>query len=405
MRRTLVLVATVALLSGAALDAGAPAGAATRRPSVSAVRATSGTTAGGTRLTVTGLHFAHVRAVNFGSTHGTKVRVLSSSKLQVTSPAHVAGLVNVTVRTTAGTSALRRADHFQFIAPPTVTGVSPATGDAAGGTRVTVSGRGFTGVTAVRFGVAAGTGVKLLSSTKLQVTAPPHPSGTYDLHVVNRYGSSRATSVDRFHYATSFTTQASVGLDQTLPVTACGLRPGTSAKVDLDGSPLATVSVDSTGVARANIPISGGLVADGQHQLHLAGTDGSGAPVAFSAPVLVDSTAPTLSDVAVSTPDAHPGDTITLSAHITDEGGAQFAVMEVDAVPPTSAATPCPSAKSAAHLESGTVNDGIWSMSCVIPDTATAGTYQLAPWASDVAGNWGFFTDDPGTTFTISAAP
>ena len=36
---------------------------------------------------------------------------------------------------------------------------------------------------------------------------------------------------------------------------------------------------------------SGGLVADGQHQLHVAGTDGSGAPVAFSAPVLVDSTA------------------------------------------------------------------------------------------------------------------
>ena len=63
--------------------------------------------------------------------------------------------MNVTVTTPNGTSARRRAsDQFTYNAPalPTVTGVSPTSGPAAGGTSVTVSGTNLTGATAVDFG-------------------------------------------------------------------------------------------------------------------------------------------------------------------------------------------------------------------------------------------------------------
>ena len=60
--------------------------------------------------------------------------------ITATTPAHALGTVDVTVATGVGTSATSAADEFTYANLPVVTGVSPSTGSAGGGTSVTVTG-------------------------------------------------------------------------------------------------------------------------------------------------------------------------------------------------------------------------------------------------------------------------
>ena len=57
------------------------------------------------------------------------------------------------VMTPEGTSPATPADEFSY--EPTLTGLSPRYGPAAGGTSVTITGTNFTGATAVTFGTKA----------------------------------------------------------------------------------------------------------------------------------------------------------------------------------------------------------------------------------------------------------
>ena len=75
------------------------------------------------------------------------------------------GTVDVTVTTPGGTSATSPADQFTYVAAPTVTGLSPTSGPAAGGTLVTITGTGFTGATAVDFGTTPATSFTVVSDT------------------------------------------------------------------------------------------------------------------------------------------------------------------------------------------------------------------------------------------------
>jgi hypothetical protein len=192
------LVAVVALGALVALPVLAlPASAATK-PAVTKVGPTHGSTAGGSVVTVTGTGFSHVTAVLFDSTKGTKVTVLSSKSLTVTSPKHVAGTAAVRVVTTAGTSPKSKADHFLYAVPPTVSGITPVQGPLAGGTKVTVTGKNFTGVTGVTVGKTAVTWQTV--SGKLVITTPAHIAGTPDVRVTNAGGTTPIVTVDKFTY-------------------------------------------------------------------------------------------------------------------------------------------------------------------------------------------------------------
>jgi hypothetical protein len=84
-------------------------------------------------------------------------------------------------------------------ARPVVTAISPARGRVAGGTVVTITGRSFTGVTAIRTGTVAMTSVSCSSSTRCTaVTA--RGTGTKDVRVVAAGGTSAAVAADRFTY-------------------------------------------------------------------------------------------------------------------------------------------------------------------------------------------------------------
>lgn len=77
---------------------------------------------------------------------------------------------------------------------PTVSTVSPATGGAAGGTSVTITGTNFWNITGVTFGGTAATNVRRTSTTTLTCTAPAHAAGAVNVVVTNSGGSGTKTN-------------------------------------------------------------------------------------------------------------------------------------------------------------------------------------------------------------------
>jgi len=187
-------------------------------PVVTGVLPVKGPTSGGTVVTVTGTGFTGATAVRFGTTAGTSLTVNSSTKITIRSPAHAAGIVDVRVTTVGGTSTTSAADGFTYAALPTVTSISTASGPTSGGTTVIITGTGFTGATAVKFGTtpsfsasssgsnnqdskASGSILHVGSSgTQITVTSPAHAAGIVDVRVTTPGGTSAIVAGDKFTY-------------------------------------------------------------------------------------------------------------------------------------------------------------------------------------------------------------
>jgi hypothetical protein len=186
---------------------GGPTTGTTAVPTVTGISPTSGQAAGGDTVTVTGTGFTGATGATFGTVAASAAPVVASdTSLTVTSPPGTAGTtVDVTVTTPAGTSAATAADQFTYAAAtavPAVKGVSPTSGQAAGGDTVTVTGTGFTGATGATLGtVAASAAPVVASDTSLTVTSPPGTAGTtVDVTVTTPAGTSAATAADQFTY-------------------------------------------------------------------------------------------------------------------------------------------------------------------------------------------------------------
>jgi hypothetical protein len=142
-----------------------------------------------------------VTAVTFGSLAAQQYTVNSATSITATSPNYKsAGTVDITITTYSGTSATSSADQFTF-GNPTVTGISPSAGPVAGGTSVTITGTGFTGVTKVMFGSITASSYTVNSATSMTVTSPAGSAGTVDIKITNAAGQSQASSADQFTYA------------------------------------------------------------------------------------------------------------------------------------------------------------------------------------------------------------
>jgi len=84
-------------------------------PAVTGVSPASGTTAGGTVVTITGTGLGVATGVSFGGAAG-KVTADSGTQITATSPPGQ-GTVDITVTTPAGTSAATRVDRFTYLSP------------------------------------------------------------------------------------------------------------------------------------------------------------------------------------------------------------------------------------------------------------------------------------------------
>jgi len=101
------------------------------------------------------------------------VVVVSDTELQVLSPTHQTGVIDVFVVDPDGSS---NALPFTYLAA-TVTAVDPPTGPMAGGTLVTITGACFTGATNVLFGNTPATRFTVISDTQVTAISPAEFSG------------------------------------------------------------------------------------------------------------------------------------------------------------------------------------------------------------------------------------
>jgi IPT/TIG domain len=167
-------------------------------PSITTVSPSSGVPGGGTSVTITGNSFSGATGVSFGANQSSAFTVNSNTSITATSPAGTAGSrVDITVTGPGGTSTTLPADQFTY--GPQVTGLSPSTGPAAGGTTVTITGSGLSNASSVSFGGAVGS---VISNTDTSITTvAPAGTGTVDVQVTTPNGVSPVSSSDRFTYS------------------------------------------------------------------------------------------------------------------------------------------------------------------------------------------------------------
>jgi IPT/TIG domain/Divergent InlB B-repeat domain/Subtilase family len=165
-----------------------PDGPGTPPPTVSSVAPASGTTRGGTLVTIEGTGLEDPLYVRFGEAHAV---IVSSSEESVTveTPAHVPDLVDITVTDRLGIrSATSSADRYEYTVPmPNIASIAPDEGPTSGGATVTLKGTNLGEVEYVAFG---GSYASVLDSEdgELTVLTPSHESGAVELSVVGPYG-------------------------------------------------------------------------------------------------------------------------------------------------------------------------------------------------------------------------
>ncbi|MBN1417467.1 MAG: IPT/TIG domain-containing protein, partial [Planctomycetes bacterium] len=167
-------------------------------PQVLAVAPGSGPAAGGTAVTIDGEAFRAGAAVAFGGVSATNVTLVSATRITCTTPPHAPGIVAVAVTNADGQSAALPA-AFEFIPPPEVSGISPASGPTAGGTAVEITGSGFRAGAVVLLGGASASNVVVASATRITCTTPVHGAGIVAVVVQNADGQS-ATLAAGFQY-------------------------------------------------------------------------------------------------------------------------------------------------------------------------------------------------------------
>ena len=213
------------------------------------------TAAPGTPVAITGTNFNGVSSVKFGTVEVSSFTVGNANTIFTTVPLTPAGAaggaVDVTVTNSSGTPSTgdpSSADNWTWNATPVVTGMSSATGNEA--STVTITGRGFTGATAVNFGSVPATAYNVVSDTSITATVPVTPSAgaTADVSVVGANGLSQpplvATANDWTWAARPIITSMSANSgaeNNVITVTGQNLSGIRSVTVDI-GTPLAAKS-------------------------------------------------------------------------------------------------------------------------------------------------------------------
>jgi hypothetical protein len=155
-------------------------------PTVGGVAPASGTSLGGTTVTITGTNFIAGARASFGGTQATSTTVTNATTITAVTPAHTAGVVDVVVTNPDNQFGTLAASYtYNAAAAPTVTSTSPNTGTTGGGTPVTITGTNFASGATVTFGGTAAASVQFVSATQITVTTPAKSAGAVAVVVTN----------------------------------------------------------------------------------------------------------------------------------------------------------------------------------------------------------------------------
>ncbi|WP_280307711.1 IPT/TIG domain-containing protein [Nocardia abscessus] len=160
-------------------------------PALASVVPGSGPATGGNTVTLDGTGFTGATAVRFGAITATSYTVVSDTRITAMAPAATAGPVAVTVATAGGTS---NSALYAYLAAPTLTSVVPNSGPTTGSDTVVLTGTGFTGTTAVRFGPNSAVSFSVVSDSLISAVAPAGIAGPVAVTVTTAGGTSNGVS-------------------------------------------------------------------------------------------------------------------------------------------------------------------------------------------------------------------
>jgi hypothetical protein len=195
-------------------------------PTLTLLNPSSGPTAGGNSVILTGTNFTGATDVQVGTSDltlcgsGSCFTIDSDTQITVTMPANVPGNVNVNVTTPGGTTTSLT---YIYVAPaPTVTGVSPNEGALGGGNTVALTGTGFEAagtpiVTQVTVSTTPPTTITaspcgssptapcftVISATSITIGFQPGGTGQVNITVTTPGGTSPVTSSNVYTYSAS----------------------------------------------------------------------------------------------------------------------------------------------------------------------------------------------------------
>jgi hypothetical protein len=178
-------------------------------PTVTSVSPTSGAITGGTQITVTGTGFVDGARVTVGGGTCSNVTVVSATSITCVTPYLSPPTGSVGAKDVKVTNEDNQFDTatnaFTYVAAPTFTSVSPASGPVAGGTRITITGTDFVaGDTVTLYGarglLGSCTSVNFISSTSLSCLTPAGQVGPADINVDDVYGQN-ALGTEAFTYS------------------------------------------------------------------------------------------------------------------------------------------------------------------------------------------------------------
>jgi hypothetical protein len=224
-------------------------------PTLTSVSPNEGPAAGAQSATLTGTGFRSGMQVRFGGALAALVSMNpAGTSATVTTPAHAAGVVDVSVTTPGGSVALH--GGYTFVVAPSLADVSPEAGPTTGGQSVTLTGTGFRTGMQVSFGGASATGINIVSATQATVVTPAHAAGDVNVSVTTAGGSDALT--DGYTYVVAPTVTA-VSPDegptaggQTVTLTGTGFRAG--MQVSFGGVPATGLNIVSATQATVVTP-------------------------------------------------------------------------------------------------------------------------------------------------------
>ena len=215
-------------------------------PFVGSVAPTIGPTSGGTTLTIQGTNLENTLSVTVGGV-ATTILSKSSNRVMTKTQSGVIGPADVVVTTTNGS--VTQSNAFAYTNGggyvPTITSLTPNSGDANGGTLVTIQGTNFLNTLSVSFsGTECSFGIN--SNTEIMAITPTGNSGLGNI-VVTTYQGESCTAEDAFSYTSCAGDLDGSGTVDSADVALVLLDSGDCAgcPTDLDGSGV----VDSGDVA------------------------------------------------------------------------------------------------------------------------------------------------------------
>ncbi|WP_143452498.1 putative Ig domain-containing protein [Janthinobacterium sp. 61] len=217
-------------------------------PTLTSLTPASGSSSGGTSVTLTGTNLTGATAVSFGGTAAASFIVNSATTITATTPAHAAGAVNVIVTTSGGTATLTNGYTYTPPPPPPplANAVSATVAANSSANPITLS-LGGGAATSVAVASAASHGTATASGTAITYTPTAGYSGTdsFTYTATNAGGTSSAATV-------TITVSA-----PTLILTPASLGNGTT------GTPYAATISAAGGTAPYSFAITAGTLPAG----------------------------------------------------------------------------------------------------------------------------------------------